>query len=283
MINENLSFLLAAYTLTGRRENNQDSHLCIELDNGSNIQYALAVADGMGGEAGGETASKLAVEVFRNFLEQNTYLPLDKWRQTLSLLYQRANSEIFHVGRRDPNLQGMGTTFVTALVVENHLIAANVGDSRLYKIQSDRAYQISKDHNMLAKLMAQKKHSQKYLRKREEVLSSSLIRSLGDSRAPKVDFFPRTGTGYPLKPGDIYLLCSDGLTGNPFHPYLKPEDMIEILNSTSNLQEACKRMVHLAFDRGSDDNITAVLIKVQPKRRIITGSMRLKRRRINEK
>lgn len=274
---KDLALFLSFCSTVGRREQNQDNFLCLSLNGskGGNIQAVLAVADGLGGEAGGEVASQIAVDYLRKYVQKTTFLPLEIWQKELRHLYQRANSKIFRTGQENPSLEGMGTTFVCAFVVDNHLIAANVGDSRLYRIRGDQVVQISRDHNMLAKMMGKKKYSMNHLKKKDDVYSSSLLQSLGDPDPPKVDFFPKKGKGFLLEAGDIYLLCSDGLTGSCFQPYAEPKDMVHILSATPNLEEACQNLTKLAYKKGSDDNITLVVLKVTTERRIITGSLRL--------
>ncbi|RME03241.1 MAG: serine/threonine-protein phosphatase [Planctomycetota bacterium] len=267
---EELPIHIGYISWKGRRAENQDSFYCDALQ--GHIQVALAVADGMGGEQGGDVASQIAIQTFRQQIENLPSLPLKKWRKTLHQIYQNANQQILQHARTNPLLDGMGTTLVSALVVENHLIAANVGDSRLYHIHGNQVKQISKDHNMLEEIMSKKNFSIQKIQNKKDYYASTLLRSLGEKEKIQVDFFPPQGNGYELQPGDIYLLCSDGLVGNALEPFLSAQEIAKICANSSSAQKTCHRLAQTAYQNGSDDNITAVLLKVGKRRRKFTGS-----------
>lgn len=223
------------------------------------LQFFI-VADGMGGHAGGEVASRLAVEGMEEFLQTSRDPSEITWPADLDpnlpwpvkrliIAGQTANHKIFDVGRSDEKLKGMGTTMVSVLVEGDTAYVAHVGDSRAYLIRDAKIKQLTEDHSLVNDYVSQG------LLKPEEAsqhpLHHVITRALGSNEHVEVDV-----QTLPLRPGDELLLCSDGLSN-----LLTEEEMrSEITGSPNDLQAACERLVNLANKKGGDDNITVALI-----------------------
>lgn len=244
----------AGLTDVGRKRNhNEDSYL---IDD--EIQLYV-VADGMGGHAGGGTASRIAVEtidrelrkaweakesVFRvNGALQDSPLP-----EVLRNAVEKACLAIFGAAQDDPRLQGMGTTVISLLVKDDHALFAHVGDSRAYLVRGDLIQQISEDHSLVNEQIKagmitpeEAKHSR---------YKNIITRSVGFEEEVQVDVM-----GLVTEPGDIFILCSDGLAN------MVEDTEIRDLAKKFPLQELPKKFVDLANERGGDDNITVIVVQ----------------------
>ncbi len=223
-----------------KRKNNQDSFFY-------NVERGIyVIADGMGGYAGGEVASSIAVNVFRNGFSG---LDGDNYREVLDGLSQKANQAIYERALAEKGLWGMGTTLIALAMKGNDYYLSYVGDSRAYLIGQREIIRITDDHNVSGELMREG-----HLTEREAMNhpgKNMLTRVLGRHLDATADF--RTGT---LEQGDHILLCSDGLTG-----LVESEEIRRIVNESKDLAAALREMVDLALERGGDDNITAILMK----------------------
>jgi serine/threonine protein phosphatase PrpC len=212
------------------RENNEDVFHEIP------VHRFFVLADGMGGHNAGEVAAKEAVyhlstSVCQIFSEEKQPTELPR------LLHQaiiNANGWVHKLSEQKKELSGMGTTLCCLLLKENSLIYANVGDSRIYRFR-ENLLKITEDHS----------HP-------EKTSKNVITRAIGTS--PYVEPDINTGTALP---GDIYFLCSDGLTD-----YVPEEEISTILNKYSCIKLATKQMIEAAKARGSSDNITVLMIKV---------------------
>ena len=251
----NPKMILAGLTDIGKkRSNNQDSLVLIEQKKPPLPGVAfIAVADGMGGHAGGEVASNLALislqESFKAIeknIGKNNKINLS---QAIKIAMTESNLAIRRKAKENPSLTGMGTTLTVALIKDNHLILGNVGDSRGYIISDSTIRQISNDHSLVAEQVAAglitteeaETHPQRNI----------ITRAIGISENVDVDIFEAE-----LKPGDIVFLCSDGL-----YPLVSNKEIYQQLQ-IKNLNEACKKLVDLANERGGPDNITIAIVKV---------------------
>lgn len=219
------------------RKNNED---CFLIDNDRGL---FIVCDGMGGHKGGEVASGLTV----NIVDQEVrFSNSEEAIQSLKKAIEKANHEIWLKGRMEPELFNMGTTIIAAAIIENHLVAANVGDSSLYLIRSGDIHKISRDHTLAESML----HDG--ILKPEEIRNNSynhiLTRAIGIEANVEIDFFTRD-----LQSGDYILLCSDGLTD-----LLDAQDILQAMNH-DNIDLVTKSLVELALDRGGHDNITIIL------------------------
>jgi protein phosphatase len=161
-----------------------------------------------------------------------------------------ANLRIFEAAQRDPKLRGMGTTVVGILVVDDGVLIAHVGDSRVYRVRDGRLDQLTEDHSLLNDYIKMKRLSE------EEIANfphkNVIVRALGMKETVKVD----TQIDKP-QPGDIYALCSDGLCGPA-----SDEEIREIILQHSDLKTASQKLIERANEHGGPDNITVVLAKV---------------------
>ncbi|MGB0387587.1 MAG: Stp1/IreP family PP2C-type Ser/Thr phosphatase [Ardenticatenaceae bacterium] len=204
------------------------------------------VADGMGGAAGGDLASRMAVELTLNKYYQDNELDVQK---SLSKAVQAANEKIYERGHSDPASWGMGTTIVAAVIYRNELNMLNVGDSRAYLLRRKQIRQISTDHSLVqeqvrAGLITQEEAE---VHPRRNVLS----RNLGYAPEARPSFARAT-----LRKRDMILLCSDGLWGQ-----MSDEEMADMLQKHEP-QVAADALVDLANERGGPDNISLMIIRV---------------------
>jgi protein phosphatase len=226
-------------TDTGRqREANEDSYF--------SRAPLFAVADGMGGAQAGEVASRMAVEAFER-LDESTSAPEELLRRTA----QEANREIFDLAQGDSSRSGMGTTLTAALLHGDEISFGHVGDSRAYVFREGKLKQITNDHSLVEELRRQGKLTRDQAA--EHPQRSVITRALGPE--PNVDVDTMT---FSARPGDVFLLCSDGLT-----TMLDDEDVAAILDREDNLTMAARRLIRAANDRGGRDNITVVLFRLE--------------------
>jgi serine/threonine protein phosphatase PrpC len=239
-----------------KREFNEDSFLCLDFSGGnpgrSDPSYLFAVADGIGGHAGGEVASGLAVQTLKEKFEQ---LP-DKGSAGFDLkgllegAFHQANRLIYRQGAEAERLTGMGTTLVAAVVTANRAIVANVGDSRMYLFRRNALSQISQDHSWAAEQLRRKLLSEKEIVR--SPFRNLVTRSLGYGPEIEVDSYQ-----VPLRDGDWLLLCTDGLYG-----YLPDRAILKNFKKAENPENVCRTLIRAADRRGSLDNITAVVVRV---------------------
>lgn len=232
---------LAGKTITGKRSHNEDSYFAGVL-NGTPV---VAVSDGMGGHAAGETASRISIETLCAALEQAR--PVTEG--SLVTAFSKANGTVYDTAVRNEAMYGMGATLVCAVLSPTRFLAANVGDSRLYLFHGGSIRQISHDHSYVAELVRRgiitpeeaKTHPRRNL----------ITRAVGTEPTVRTDLFSDA-----WEPGDILLLCSDGLSGS-----LSEAEMAYLLLSTQDLDKACTLLIDRAFENGSTDNITVVLAR----------------------
>ena len=230
-----------------KRKNNQDFA-------GTAGEMGLFIlADGMGGHQGGEIASKSCVEsileFFKNSKSPNTPNNL---RESL----QKANSTILNQAKSDPNLSGMGTT-ATVLKISNDQVAhiAQVGDSRAYYWNSKGIWQLTLDHSVSHEKWRAGLITREQIKSDE--MKNVITRSVGYEPNLRVDLF-----SFPLQPGDGFLLCSDGLS-NPLSDSLMFDILDESIKTGLDLQDMAKQLVIAANERGGDDNVTVVLVRMK--------------------
>ncbi|MNR78050.1 Serine/threonine phosphatase stp [compost metagenome] len=244
----------AAKTDTGLvRAHNEDA---IEL---SAEGQAVVLADGMGGYNAGEIASGIATTVFRSVLEQQLMQLQQKGRAASSKGMQRliadavyaANQQILEVARLQPQYSGMGTTLVAALFHHDKVIVAHVGDSRAYRYRRGQLSQITRDHSQLQEQIDAGLVSPEWARFAPN--KNLITRALGVAVQLEVEVHD-----YQTEVGDIYLLCSDGLSD-----MLASEQMSAMLaDNDSDLELLCSSLVQAANDNGGRDNISVIVVKI---------------------
>jgi protein phosphatase len=243
-------------TDVGRKRNHNEDSFLIDDE----LQLYV-VADGMGGHAGGGTASRIAVETIDRELrkvregkdspfEYAGSLQESPVPEAVRTAVERACVAIFHAAQEDPRLAGMGTTVIALLVKDHHAFFAHVGDSRAYLIRGDLIQQISEDHSLVNEQIKagmitpeEAKHSR---------YKNIITRSVGFEEEVQVDVM-----GLVSEPGDIFVLCSDGLAN-----MLEDRELLDIAHKHP-LADVPKRLVDLANERGGDDNITVIVVQTR--------------------
>jgi protein phosphatase len=246
-----LALNIGKCTLLGNyRENNEDS---IEVKQFPDMTLCI-VADGMGGQAAGEIASKRAIEVVPRELRKNLAGAgnEDQLKQVVRKAVVQANEEIITMGSLDRDLKSMGTTIVLALWRKGReLYIANLGDSRAYLARAGKIEQLTIDHSLAWALVENKTITPEEAK--EHRFKNVLWKYLGSKEI---------GDGPEVKPivlekGDRFLLCSDGLTGPV------PDDkLLEFIQQHPNAQECADGLGQLALDMGSRDNVSCIVIEV---------------------
>jgi serine/threonine protein phosphatase PrpC len=232
----------AARTDTGRaRSANEDSYW---------VHSPLFVlADGMGGAQAGEVASQTAVSVFS--AEGGLPDGPGTYEERLAALVARANGQVYSQAQSDDQFAGMGTTLTVAYVGEDDLAIAHVGDSRFYVLRDGELTQLTDDHSLVGELV---RRGQISAEEAEDHPQRSIItRALGIEGEVVVDHF-----SWPVRDGDVFLLCSDGLTG-----MVSDAGVAEILAGAPSLAVAAQRLVAAANEAGGRDNITVIVFRVE--------------------
>lgn len=227
------------------REANQDAFYTNTLSDGTVL---AVVCDGMGGASAGDIASKTAVEVISQYV-LNAYNPSMTSDDKIRLLDNAilsANLEIFTLSQKDNRLNGMGTTAVVALVLENQAIICNVGDSRAYSV-NDRLVQLTRDHSMVQSLVESGKLSPEEARVHPE--KNVITRALGVEENVLTDSYV-----VEIKKDDKLLLCTDGLSN-----YASEDSILNIVNNNIS-DKVTDLLINEANLGGGRDNITAVVI-----------------------
>jgi protein phosphatase len=224
---------------TGRqRRENEDSALA--------QAPVFVVADGMGGAQAGEVASQIAVEAFKRGLPDS-----GTPEQRLVSRVQEANRRIFDVSRSERERAGMGTTLTAAYLDDSNLTIAHVGDSRAYLFRNGSLKRLTQDHSLVDELVRRGKLTEEQAA--EHPQRSIITRALGPEPEVEVDTWT-----YPVRPDDVLMLCSDGLTS------MISEDRVgEILASSDSLNAAAQALIDEANAAGGRDNITVVLFRVE--------------------
>ena len=246
----------AARTDVGmRRNHNEDCFGILEAE------QLVLVADGMGGHAAGEVASGIATIEVGKFYGRN-YHEETKWpfepNPELSTLENRlvcafkvANRRIFETAHSDGGRRGMGTTLAAAAIHDGKIGIAHVGDSRVYRVQDGGITRLTRDHSLLEQF---KEINPGMTREEEHNFphKNVITRALGLTDDVEVDV-----KQFEIKSGDMYLLCSDGLSG-----HVEDEEMLEIITQCNgNLRAAVAKLVDRANEEGGNDNITVVLLR----------------------
>ena len=248
---------VTAYGLThvGRqRQHNEDSYLVADEPG------LFLVADGMGGHAAGEIASRIAVDSISEFI-LHTKEDDGTWPHAYDEHYKRstnrlmaavrlANTRVLEAMRKDARLRGMGTTVVAALADEDVMSFAHVGDSRAYLIRGGQLSRITNDHSWVFEQVQAGMLTEAEAEKHP--LRNVITRALGGALSVTPD-----ASEVEARSGDVYLLCSDGLTG--MVPENEIRDIVE--KNANDLEKACQVLIDTANERGGLDNVTAILVK----------------------
>jgi protein phosphatase len=232
-----------------RRPHNQDSHVVLlarDEKNWRNRGHVFLVADGMGAHAVGEMASELAVGIIPHTYGKHVHQgPASALRKA----FVEANASIHARGQQNREFEGMGTTSTALLVRPEGAWIGHVGDSRAYRIRDSHIEQLSSDHSLVWEYARRQGMDPEQV---HGIPSNVIIRSLGPEPLVQVDI----EGPYPFRDGDIFVLCSDGLSGQV------SDHELGAVAGALPAAEACRFLVDLANLRGGPDNITVVVVKV---------------------
>ena len=237
-----------------KRPHNEDAYLADES------LGLYAVADGMGGHAAGEVASAAALQALRDALAEDrsvldgfaaspTVESREHAAQLVERAVQKACAEVYALSAADPTRRGMGTTLVALVACGRNAVLAHVGDSRVYLFRNDRAHQLTEDHSMVQEQLKRGLISKADAASAEN--RNVITRAIGVQRSVAVDTLITE-----LVPGDVYLVCTDGL-----HGYLGDDELPALLGQEK--QRLVDLLVDLALQRGGKDNVTAIVLAVE--------------------
>lgn len=228
-----------------QRHRNEDIGIASATDN-----YCL-VADGMGGQAGGELASSMFASAVDNMLHDQEEISEEKSALQVQAAFELANVRILAHAHADPSFAGMGCTGEVLVFCGSRFVLGHVGDSRTYMLRNGSLRQLTKDHSLVESQVEQG------LLSRQEARTSRfrniLLRAVGSAEKLEVDLLQGD-----LQQGDIFLLCSDGL-----HGMVEDEVIKSVLAFDAPLDLKAEMLVNMANDAGGRDNITVVLAQVQ--------------------
>jgi len=241
-----------------QREHNEDSFAVLSE------QALCIVADGMGGHRAGDVASRLATEAIGEFFKKTAnedatwpfhFDPnLTDEENKLLTSIRLANRQIYEHSTRSHDLRGMGTTVVGALYSgrKNRMYLGHVGDSRAYRVRNGEIQQMTRDHSLVNDYLAAMPDMTD--EQRSELPKNVITRALGMQDNVEVDL-----QSDECQPGDVYVLCSDGLSG-----MITDSEILDVVKKCGpKLEDVCRKLVALANEHGGEDNITAVVIRVE--------------------
>ena len=243
-----------------KREQNEDCYIIINRNakdtDIQNYGMMFAVADGMGGHAGGEIASKMACRGMADYYSEKTDWPegtgdFNARLETLRSCIDKVHNKIIDYGRINKEFEDMGTTLSALVLTKNKALIAHVGDSRIYRLRQDFFEQLTEDHSLLNDYIKAKKLTP------EEIDNfphkNVIVRALGMKDMVTVDL-----TRHPVSEGDIYLMCSDGLSG-----MLNDQEILHTVLEITDPGDACKTLIQKANEAGGVDNITVIINRVE--------------------
>jgi PPM family protein phosphatase len=213
----------------------------------------FAVADGMGGAAAGETASRTGLIVLYREIQEmirDVRQPDPEVLEEILIdAVASANRKVFEMACADRQLAGMGTTLTAVLELQGRLMIAQIGDSRAYLLRRDGIRQLTRDQSLVAQKVSTGELTEEQARRHPE--RNILLQALGVR--PKVELALRSSV---IHPDDVLLLCSDGL-----HALMSSEEIFDVIVESASPTDACRALVDLAKRRGGPDNVTAVLVQ----------------------
>jgi protein phosphatase len=241
----------AAITSTGRvRTGNEDS-FGYRSDHG-----VYVVCDGMGGAAGGEVASRMTVDTLLRRMTEGEGEEFGRRRDRLHAAIEEANRVVLERAEREPGLSGMGTTLVALLLdsADNpaRALVAHAGDSRCYLLRGGRLTRMTQDHSLVDEQV--RLGTMTVEEAERSPFRSVITRAIGTQ--PSVT---EEAQEMAIQAGDVFLLCSDGLTRE-----VKEEDIARLLGAGQDLERAAQRLVEEANENGGRDNVTTLVVQVQP-------------------
>ena len=249
----------AARTDVGRKRDHNEDNLCVVDD-----EHLFIVADGMGGHEFGEVASQIAVETVASFFRETSQddeitwpFKLEEGRtyegNRLSAGIKLANLRIREASSSSESQRKMGTTIVAIHITDTIAHVAHVGDSRIYRVRSGNFEQITRDHSLWNQYMDSEEEITDEMREYIGRYKNVITRALGMHDSVEVDVFD-----HDVEDGDIFMLCSDGLTD-----MLENEQILGFIDAHGDdLDVCCEHLVAAANEAGGVDNITVMLVRV---------------------
>ncbi len=251
---------VASSTATGPRRTNQDQALTLRLAGEQNLwgfEALIGVADGLGGHAAGDVASRIAMETVSEVLTLGTAdsSPLvaelrdAQPAEAMARAVQLANLRIYQQAQAETSQHDMGTTLTLVGLTQDTALVAHIGDSRGYLINASGIHQITQDHSWVARQVREARMTEEQAAR--SPLRSQVTRTLGfeDDVAPDM-------LAIPLEPDCIYLVCSDGLT-----EVMGPDEIERTLRAAATLQEGCEALVRKAVELDTPDNVTVACLE----------------------
>jgi len=237
----------AARTSKGRvRTGNEDAF-------GMRPEHGIyVVCDGMGGAAGGEIASRMAVDTIVERMSANPGAEQETngGRDRLHTAIAEANRIVLERAEREPNLYGMGTTLVALLLENSHALVAHAGDSRCYLLRAGKLERVTQDHSLVDEQMRLGAMTAEEAER--SPLRSVITRAIGTQPSITEDV-----AEIEPQPGDVFLLCSDGLTRE-----VDEDEIARILDAGNDLDRAAQALVDAANEAGGRDNVTALAVRI---------------------
>ncbi|MEM8994175.1 MAG: PP2C family serine/threonine-protein phosphatase [Acidobacteriota bacterium] len=240
-----------------QRRRNEDSYAVFVPypgeGNPSQLAGLLLVADGMGGERAGDRASQLTAKRLRHWFSTGIFCSWPQFsgdkplQAALAHAIRTVSSEIFELGENDPSIRGLGSTVVMGAMTRRQIVFAHVGDSRAYLVREGQIHLLTSDHSWVQRQVDAGVLSAEDARTHPQ--RNILTRSLGDAIPPEVDV-----TTVELQDRDLFLLCSDGLTGG-----VTDQELLTLASQISEPQPLAEALVRVANEKDGSDNITAVV------------------------
>ncbi len=241
-----IQYLAAAVTDRGRKRPSNEDAFGFSVEDG-----VYVVCDGMGGAAAGEIASSLAVDEVLQLLTGRNLSSAEALPGAAEQAIIAANEAIYSRAQRNQRLSGMGTTLVALAVKERQVWVVNVGDSRCYRMRKGRLEQLTLDHSLVEEQVRMGRMTRHEAQR--SPLKNVITRALGTQCRVTPDVF-----GLEAQPGDLFLLCTDGLTRE-----LPDQTIASLLANDQAPEEVCARLVDAAKKAGGHDNITCLLVRAE--------------------
>ena len=231
------------------RTQNQDAYQIEQLDRNTLL---CVLCDGMGGAKSGNIASSLAAEVFVQEVKRSFHSNMDPEKADMMLrgAVKLANFTVFDQAAQFEEFSGMGTTLAAVLVRGKDVTVVNVGDSRVYAVDKDGIYQLTRDHSLVQMMVERGDLSPEMARSYPG--KNLITRAIGTETIAECDLFH-----HKVERGDCLLLCSDGLS----NMMDDQEILFEVVHGVSK-QQCCQRLLDIAKNRGAPDNVTSILVQI---------------------
>lgn len=241
-----LHYVAAAFTDRGRKRTSNEDAFGFSVEDG-----VFVVCDGMGGAAAGEVASSLAVDEVLHLLAGRDHNNGAALPGAALDAIVAANEAIFGRAQHNQRLNGMGTTLVALAVQDSHVWVLNIGDSRCYRMRNNSLEQLTLDHSLVEEQVRMGRMTRNEAHR--SPFKNVITRALGTQASVTPDVF-----GLEAEPGDLFLLCTDGLTRE-----LSDHEIEALLTAGLPLEETCSRLVNEAKKAGGHDNITCLVVRAE--------------------